>query len=79
MNNRRMYIGTVISDKMNKTRIVAVERKVRHKLYEKVMRRTKKYYVHDEKNISHTSDKVKIAETRPLSKLKRWRILEVIK
>ncbi|OIO73233.1 MAG: 30S ribosomal protein S17 [Elusimicrobia bacterium CG1_02_37_114] len=71
---KKTRIGTVVSDKMNKTRVVLVERTVRHPLYKKVIHKTKKYYVHDEENISHTGDKVKIIETRPLSKLKRWRI-----
>jgi len=79
MGKRKIHEGIVLSDKMDKTRIVVVERTVRHPLYEKVLKKRKKYYVHDEKNVSHTGDKVSIIETRPLSKLKRWRILEVIK
>ena len=75
---RKSRIGTVVSDKMNKTRIVLVKRTVRHPLYKKVIHKTKKYYVHDEENISHTGDKVKIIETRPLSKLKRWWLTEVL-
>lgn len=71
-------IGTVVSDKMNKTRVVVTEYKVRHPLYEKVMKKRIKYYAHDEENKSHTGDRVKIMESRPLSKLKRWRVLEIL-
>lgn len=76
---KKTKTGIVISDKMKKTRVVLVERKFRHKLYEKVIRSLKKYYVHDENEISHTGDKVKIVQSRPMSKLKRWYIVEVIK
>lgn len=72
-------IGIVVSDKMNKTRVVVSERKVRHPLYEKVMKKRIKYYVHDEENKSHAGDRVKIMESRPLSKLKRWSVLEILK
>lgn len=72
-------VGVVVSDKMNKTRVVKVERLVRVPKYEKVVRKTKKYYAHDENNISKVGDKVKIKLTRPISKLKRWEIIEVIK
>ncbi|MCX5782300.1 MAG: 30S ribosomal protein S17 [Elusimicrobia bacterium] len=75
---RKLKTGIVTSDKSNKTRIVEVSRSFRHPFYDKVLKRDAKYYVHDEKNESHTGDQVKIAETRPLSKLKRWRLLEVI-
>ncbi|MFN3966785.1 MAG: 30S ribosomal protein S17 [Endomicrobiia bacterium] len=75
---RKILSGVVVSDKMNKTRVVLVTRTFRHPLYEKVIRRNKKYYVHDEKNESHTGDKVEIIETRPLSKLKRWRLLRIV-
>lgn len=75
---RKIREGIVISDKMNKTRVVLVTRTVRHPLYEKVMRLRKKYYAHDEKNISHMGDMVRIIETRPLSKLKRWRIAKIL-
>lgn len=74
-----MLEGTVVSDKMNKTRVVLVTRQVRHPLYEKVIRQRKKYYVHDENNLSHLGDKVKIIESRPLSRCKRWRLIEIIK
>jgi small subunit ribosomal protein S17 len=70
--------GVVISDKMNKTRVVKVERIFKHPLYEKVIKRYKKYYVHDELNQSKNGDVVEIMSTRPLSKLKRWRIYRII-
>ena len=70
--------GTVVSDKMDKTVVVAVERRVADRLYGKQVVRTKKYYVHDEEGIAHAGDTVRIMETRPLSKLKRWRVLDVV-
>ncbi len=76
---KKIFSGVVISDKMDKTRTVLVTKTVRHPLYEKTIRKNKKYYVHDEKNESHIGDKVEIIETRPLSKLKRWRIVKIIK
>lgn len=76
---RKIREGVVVSDKMNKTRVVLVERLKRHPLYEKVIRVRKRYYVHDEENTSREGDRVKIIETRPLSKLKRWKLLEIIK
>ncbi len=72
-------IGTVISDKANKTRVVKVEYFVKHPKYEKIIRKFKKYYAHDENNISKVGDIVKIKFTRPISKLKRWEIIEVLK
>lgn len=72
-------VGVVVSDKMNKTRVVEVERFVRVPKYEKVVRKTKKYYAHDENNMSKVGDKVVIKLTRPISKLKRWEIIEIIK
>ena len=71
-------VGVVVSDKMEKTRTVAVQRSVRHPFYKKIIRRTSKFHAHDEKNISREGDTVKIVETRPLSKLKRWRLVEII-
>ncbi|MDI6640766.1 MAG: 30S ribosomal protein S17 [Elusimicrobiota bacterium] len=71
---RKVLTGVIISDKMDKTRVVKVIRTTRHPKYKKVMHKAKKYYAHDEKNITHVGDKVEIIETRPLSKLKRWRI-----
>jgi small subunit ribosomal protein S17 len=75
---RKSRVGTVVSDKMQKTVVVAVERRYAHPLYGKQVRRTKKYHAHDETNQSHVGDLVRIEETRPLSKLKRWRVVEVI-
>ncbi len=72
-------VGVVVSDKMNKTRTIAVERLIPHPLYKKVLRRTKKYYAHDENNQSNEGDLVRIRESRPLSKTKRWRLVEVVK
>jgi small subunit ribosomal protein S17 len=76
---RKILAGVVKSNKMDKTCIVIVERKVRHPMYGKVMSRLKNYYAHDEKNSSHVGDRVKIISTRPLSKLKRWRLLEIVR
>lgn len=75
---RKIRIGKVVSDKVEKTRIVAVERLFRHSRYQKVIKRKKKFMVDDPKNESHIGDKVRIAETRPLSKRKRWRVLEIL-
>ena len=75
---RKLRTGIVVGDKNNKTRIVEVPRSFRHSFYDKVLRRNAKYYVHDEKNESHLGDLVKISETRPLSKLKRWRLIEIV-
>ncbi len=71
--------GRVISDKMNKTRVVQIERLSRDSMYGKTMKKFSKFKVHDEENKTKTGDKVIIAETRPLSKEKRWRIVEVLK
>ena len=76
--NRKTRVGKVVSSKMEKTVIVAVERRVAHKLYGKQVARTKKYYAHDEENVAKEGDLVKIMETRPLSKTKRWRVVEVV-
>ena len=78
-SRRKEKIGFVISDKMNKTLVVRVERRVPHPVFGKVVRRTSKYYVHDDKEQAHTGDKVRITETRPLSKTKRWRLAEILK
>ena len=75
---RKMRDGVVVSDKMDKTRIVLVSRNTTHDRYHKVMRRSTRFFAHDEKNESHTGDRVKIEETRPLSKMKRWRIAQVL-
>jgi small subunit ribosomal protein S17 len=71
-------VGLVVSDKMNKTRVVAVERAFRHPRYERVIKRTARFKAHDEQNEAHVGDRVVIVETRPLSKYKRWRIKEIL-
>ncbi|MCL6559144.1 MAG: 30S ribosomal protein S17 [Firmicutes bacterium] len=76
---RKVRVGRVVSDKMDKTVVIAVETLVRHSLYQKAVRRTKKVKAHDEENACRIGDKVKIMETRPLSKEKRWRVVEIIK
>jgi small subunit ribosomal protein S17 len=75
---RKTRTGTVVSDKMDKTVVVKVERRYAHPLYGKQVTRTKKYHAHDENNEFHPGDVVRITETRPLSKLKRWRVSELI-
>ena len=75
---RKKRIGRVVSDKMEKTIVVAVETKVRHPLYRKTINRTTKFKVHDEKNEAKINDRVSIMETRPLSKDKRWRLVEIV-
>lgn len=75
---RKIKTGVVVSDKMQKTIVVRVERITRHPLYNKIIRRLKKFKAHDEKNSAKTGDTVKIIESRPLSKDKRWRLLEVL-
>jgi small subunit ribosomal protein S17 len=77
-NARKTRVGVVVSDKMDKTVIVSVRRQFMHPKYGKILRRTKKYYVHDEKKESKLGDTVKIIETRPISKSKCWRLGEVI-
>lgn len=74
---RKVRIGKVVSDKMQKTIVVAVETKVRHPLYGKTVNRTTKFKAHDENNDAKIGDTVKIMETRPLSKDKRWRLVEI--
>jgi small subunit ribosomal protein S17 len=76
--NRKIRIGKVVSDKMEKTVVVAVDTPRHHPLYKKTIRRVVKYYAHDENKISKLGDTVKLEETRPLSKLKRWRVVEVM-
>ncbi len=76
--NRKTRVGTVVSDKMNKTVVVKVERRFPHPLYGKQVTRTKKYHAHDENHEFHVGDVVRITETRPLSKLKRWRVSELV-
>ena len=77
-NLRKVMIGTVVSDKMDKTVVVAVETSVRHKVYKKTVKRTYKLKAHDEENACKVRDKVKVMETRPLSKDKRWRVVEIV-
>lgn len=75
---RKTLTGTVVSDKMDKTVVVAVENYTQHPVYKKIIKRTKKYKAHDEENACKVGDKVVIMETRPLSKEKRWRVLQTI-
>ncbi len=77
-NLRKTMTGTVISDKMDKTVVVAVETSVRHKVYGKTVKRTYKLKAHDENNECHTGDRVEVMETRPLSKDKRWRVVKIV-
>lgn len=76
--SRKTRVGTVVSGKMQKTVVVAVERRVAHPLYGKQVVRTKKYYAHDEQGNAREGDVVRIMETRPLSKTKRWRVVEIL-
>ena len=76
---RKVLSGEVVSDCMDKTITVRVERRIRHATYERVIRRSKKYHAHDDQNQCHIGDQVRIIETRPLSKTKRWRLLEVVR
>ena len=77
-NLRKVMVGTVVSDKMDKTVVVAVTRSEKHSKYKKILKRTYKLKAHDEENKCQTGDKVKVMETRPLSKDKRWRIVEIV-
>ena len=77
-NLRKVMIGKVVSDKMDKTVVVAVETSVKHKVYNKIVKRTYKLKAHDEENQCKMGDTVKVMETRPLSKDKRWRVVEVM-
>lgn len=76
--NRREWVGRVVSNKMNKTVVVAVERSVVHPLYRKVLRRLTKFKAHDEQNVCNVGDRVRMIETRPISKDKHWRVVEVM-
>ena len=78
-SSRKTMEGVVVSDKMNKTRVVSVKRLVRHPFYDKVMRKSSKFSVHDEGNQSKEGDLVEIMSTRPLSKMKRWRLVRILK
>ncbi len=77
-NYRKTRIGKVVSDKMDKTIVVAIEYSVKHKLYSKIVKRTYKLKAHDENQVAHIGDRVKVMETRPISKDKRWRLVEVV-
>ena len=77
-NERKTKVGRVVSDKMEKTIVVAIEELKSHKLYKKSVKRTVKFQAHDEKNEAGVGDKVLIMETRPLSKHKRWRLVEIV-
>lgn len=78
VNRRKFREGTVVSSTMDKTLVVAVIERVRHPRYKKTVQRTKKLYVHDDGNEAGVGDSVRVAETRPLSKLKRWRLVEIL-
>ena len=75
---RKLRTGVVVSDKMDKTVLVRIDRQVRHPLYDKTVRRSSKLAAHDEANDAHVGDTVRVMETRPLSKTKRWRVVEVV-
>ena len=77
-NLRKTRVGMVVSDKMDKTVVVAIQDNVKHHLYKKIIKRTVKFKAHDEKNECGIGDKVEIMETRPLSKDKRWRVTQII-
>ena len=77
--DRATKLGRVVSDKMNKTIIVEVERRVQHAEYTRTIKRTSRFHAHDESNAAKVGDRVRIEETRPLSKLKRWRLREIVR
>ncbi|MBM3741403.1 MAG: 30S ribosomal protein S17 [Actinomycetota bacterium] len=77
-NSRKSREGIVVSNKMNKTIVIAIVERIRHKKYEKFVTRTKKLYAHDEANDAKVGDRVLVMETRPMSKLKRWRVIEIL-
>ena len=77
-NLRKTRTGVVVSDKMDKTIVVAIKERVKHALYGKIVNRTKKFKVHDENNQCGVGDKVRVMETRPLSKDKHWRVIEIV-
>jgi small subunit ribosomal protein S17 len=77
-NRRKVRVGKVVSDKMDKTAVVTIDRVIKHPTYKRYIRRTKKYVIHDEENQARVGDIVRFMETRPLSKTKRWRLLEVV-
>ena len=75
---RKVRVGVVVSDAMDKTVVVRIDRQVRHPLYGKIVRRSSKLAAHDDANDAHVGDRVRVTETRPLSKTKRWRVVEVV-
>jgi small subunit ribosomal protein S17 len=77
--NRKVVVGTVVSDKSDKTVVVRVTRRLRHQLYGKFVSMSKKYHAHDEANDAHEGDTVRLIEVRPMSRLKRWRVVEIVK
>jgi small subunit ribosomal protein S17 len=77
-NKKKSFVGRVVSDKMDKTVVLAVTRRIAHSRYNKVVKRTTKYKAHDEKNECKVGDMVRVIETRPLSKDKRWKVLEIV-
>jgi small subunit ribosomal protein S17 len=77
-NKRKSFVGRVVSDKMDKTVVLSVTRRIAHSRYNKVMKRTTKYKAHDEKNECKVGDMVRVIETRPISKDKRWKVLEIV-
>ena len=77
-NRRKQRTGVVVSDKMDKTVVIRIDRQVRHPLYGKIVRRSSKLAAHDEANDAHVGDTVRVVETRPLSKTKRWRVVEIV-
>lgn len=79
VSRRKTLVGEVVSTKMQKTIVVVVDRRKSHGLYERVIARSKKFYAHDEQNTAHVGDVVRIEETRPLSRLKRWRLKDIVR
>jgi len=77
-NRRKVRLGTVVSAAMNKSIVVRIDRKIKHPLYNKPVKRSVKLYAHDEKNEANVGDTVKLMETRPLSKMKRWRLVDIV-
>jgi len=78
-SHRKTLVGEVVSTKMQKTIVVEVDRRKAHGLYKRVIARSKKFYAHDEKNVAHVGDVVRLEETRPMSRLKRWRLIEIVR
>ncbi len=76
---RKTRVGTVVSTKMDKTAVVRVERLIEHRLYKKTMKRSKKYHAHDEDGICNVGDEVRLMESKPISKTKCWRVVEIVK